>query len=116
VIDVRDTEFSFADYAKYGFQDVSDLKDPVDMREYLQNEYKLPANHDVGLFEEAQQFIRRRGRFLRNRGDLSAWQIESLIREKTRWAEFFRGAGEAEARLTFGRSARLSTPFGGGQP
>ncbi len=23
------------------------------------------------------------------------------------WAEFFRGAGEAEARLTFGRSARL---------
>ena len=29
------------------------------------------------------------------------------FREKTRWAEFFRGAGEAEARLTFGRSARL---------
>ena len=30
-----------------------------------------------------------------------------LLKKKTRWAEFFRGAGEAEARLTFGRSARL---------
>jgi hypothetical protein len=38
-----------------------------------------------------------------NKSDAKKEQIEG----KTRWAEFFRGAGEADARLTFGRRARL---------
>ena len=83
-IDVRDSKYSFDDYAKYGFQDLSDPTDPVDIRNYLNTEFKLPADQDVGMFAEAQKFIRRRGRFLRNRGDLSAWQIESLISREWR--------------------------------
>ena len=83
-IDVRDSKFSLDDYAKYGFQDTSDPKDPVDIREYLQTDFRLPVDQDIGMFAEAQRFIRRRGRFLRNRGDLSAWQIESLISREWR--------------------------------
>ena len=84
VIDIRDSKFSLDDYAKYGFKDVSDPTEPVDIREYLQTDFKLPADQDIAMFAEAQRFIRRRSRFLRNRGDLSAWQIESLISREWR--------------------------------
>ena len=71
VIDIRDSKFSLDDYAKYGFQDVSDPTEPVDIREYLKTDFKLPDDQDIAMFAEAQRFIRRRSRFLRNRGDLS---------------------------------------------
>jgi hypothetical protein len=83
-IDVRNSQFSLDDYAKYGFQDASDTTEPVDIREYLQTDFKLPDDQDIGMFAAAQRFIRRRNRFLRNRGDLSAWQIESLISREWR--------------------------------
>jgi hypothetical protein len=87
VIDVRDSKFSLArdDYAKYGFQDASDPTEPVDIREYLQTDFELPADQDIGMFAAAQRFIRRRNRFLRNRGDLSTSQIEGLISRESRW-------------------------------
>ena len=84
VIDVNDSKYSFDEYAKYGFQDASDPTEPVDIRSYLQTELQLPPDQDIRMFEEAQRFIRRRGRFLRNRGDLSAWEIESLISREWR--------------------------------
>ena len=83
VIDVNDSSYSLDDYSKYGFQD-SDPKEPVEIRTYLQTEMNLPTGHDIGMFEEAQRFIRRRGRFLRRRGDLSAWEIEGLISREWR--------------------------------
>ena len=83
VIDVNDSSYSLDDYSKYGFQD-SDPKEPVEIRTYLQTEMNLPTGHDIGMFEEAQRFIRRRGRFPRRRGDLSAWEIEGLISREWR--------------------------------
>jgi hypothetical protein len=83
VIDVNDSNYSLDDYAKYGFQDL-DPREPVEIRAYLQTDLNLSTEHDVGLFEEAQRFIRRRGRFLRRRGDLSAWEIEGLISREWR--------------------------------
>ena len=59
-IDVNDSNYSLDDYAKYGFQDM-DPEEPVEIRSYLQTDLKLATEHDVGLFEEAQRFIRRRG-------------------------------------------------------
>jgi hypothetical protein len=56
----------------------------VDIKAYMSSILQLPAGHDVGLFDEAQRFMRRRRRFLHRRGDLSAFEIEGLISREWR--------------------------------
>jgi hypothetical protein len=75
---------SSEDYAQYGAKAPDDLTEPVDIRAHLSAILQLPEGHDLGLFAEAQRFIRRRRRFLHRRGDLSAFEIEGLISREWR--------------------------------